>query len=104
MKYDIAKPARQVAMVLDLNKCLGCHTCSVACKKMWNTDSGTDYSYWNNVETLPGKGFPKQWHEIGGRTDDGDVTALKIFYCLGVGHPHERRRVRVDHGDSAPSQ
>jgi len=78
MKYAIEKPARQVAMVLDLNKCLGCHTCSVACKKMWNTDSGTDYSYWNNVETLPGKGFPKQWHEIGGRTGSGDVKRGKV--------------------------
>ena len=55
MKYEVTKPLRQVAMVLDLNKCLGCHTCSVACKKLWNTDTGTDYSYWNNVETLPGK-------------------------------------------------
>ena len=78
MKYEIAKPERQVAMVLDLNKCLGCHTCSVACKKLWNTDSGTDYSYWNNVETLPGKGYPKQWHEIGGRTDEGTVKRGKI--------------------------
>jgi len=78
MRYEIAKPARQIAMVLDLNKCLGCHTCSVACKKMWNTDSGTDYSYWNNVETLPGKGFPKQWHEIGGRTDSGEVKRGKV--------------------------
>lgn len=78
MKYAIAKPERQVAMVLDLNKCLGCHTCSVACKKMWNTDEGTDYSYWNNVETLPGKGFPKQWDAIGGRTSEGAVKQGKI--------------------------
>ena len=46
---------RQVAMVMDLNKCLGCQTCTIACKKMWNTDQGTDYAYWNNVETMPGK-------------------------------------------------
>ena len=78
MRYESEKPDRQVAMVLDLNKCLGCHTCSVACKKMWNTDSGTDYSYWNNVETLPGKGFPKQWEEIGGRTSEGEVKRGKV--------------------------
>lgn len=69
---------RQVSMVLDLNKCLGCHTCSIACKKMWNTDQGTDYAYWNNVETMPGKGFPANYPEIGGRTDQGEVKRGKI--------------------------
>lgn len=64
---------RQVAMVLDLNKCLGCHTCTIACKKLWNRDAGTDYAYWNNVESLPGKGYPKQWVAHGGRTDRGEV-------------------------------
>ncbi|BFM15641.1 nitrate reductase subunit beta [Maricurvus nonylphenolicus] len=72
---------RQVAMVLDLNKCLGCHTCSVACKKLWNKDEGTDYTYWNNVETRSagnGAGYPKMWEEIGGRTETGDVKRGKI--------------------------
>ncbi len=78
MRYEVEKPDRQVAMVMDLNKCLGCHTCSVACKKMWNTDEGTDYTYWNNVETMPGKGFPKQWDEIGGRTETGEVKRGKV--------------------------
>lgn len=78
MKYDIQKPQRQVAMVLDLNKCLGCHTCSVACKKLWNTDTGSDYTYWNNVETHPGKGYPAQWQEIGGRTAQGTVKKGEI--------------------------
>ncbi|MDI6926966.1 hypothetical protein QMN62_26955, partial [Escherichia coli] len=25
----------QVAMVLNLDKCIGCHTCSVTCKNIW---------------------------------------------------------------------
>ncbi len=73
MKYNVPTPKRQVAMVLDLNKCLGCHTCSVACKKLWNSDDGTDYTYWNNVETMPGKGYPAQWPQTGGRTATGEV-------------------------------
>ena len=65
---------RQIAMVMDLNKCLGCQTCTVSCKKLWNQDEGTDYAYWNNVETLPGTGYPKHWSEIGGRDDKGGVV------------------------------
>lgn len=69
---------RQLAMVLDLNKCLGCHTCSVACKKLWNTDAGTDYAYWNSVETLPGRGYPRNWQDGGGRTAGGEVRRGRL--------------------------
>jgi DMSO reductase family type II enzyme iron-sulfur subunit len=65
--------ARQVAMVMDLNKCLGCQTCTVACKKLWNRDSGAGFAYWNNVETLPGQGYPRRWRMTGGRDAAGEV-------------------------------
>ncbi len=78
MKYDIAPSKRQIAMVLDLNKCLGCQTCTIACKTLWNTDQGTDYAYWNNVETMPGKGFPAHYPDTGGRTDKGEVKRGQI--------------------------
>jgi len=65
--------SRQLGMVMDLNKCLGCQTCTVACKKLWNTDTGTGYAYWNNVETLPGKGYPADWQSSGGRGENGAV-------------------------------
>ena len=58
---------RQIAMVMDLNKCIGCQTCTVACKVQWTNRNGRDYMYWNNVETAPGKGYPKNWQESGGR-------------------------------------
>ena len=60
-------------MVMDLNKCLGCQTCTVACKKQWNQEQGSDYTSWHNVATLHGKGYPKNWHEEGGRTAGGEV-------------------------------
>ncbi len=69
---------RQVAMVMDLNKCLGCQTCTVACKKLWNRDTGTDYVYWNNVETLPGQGYPRRWQETGGREAGGAVKRGEV--------------------------
>lgn len=58
---------RQVRMVFDLNKCLGCQTCTSACKSMWTDhNQGQMYMYWNNVETQPGRGYPKNWKTLGG--------------------------------------
>jgi len=50
-------------MVFHLDKCIGCHTCSIACKNIWTDRKGTDYMWWNNVETKPGTGFPTQWED-----------------------------------------
>lgn len=61
---------RQLAMVMDLNKCIGCQTCTVACKTQWTNRNGREGMYWNNVETKPGMGFPKNWEELGGGFDD----------------------------------
>ena len=51
----------QVGMVLNLDKCIGCHTCSVTCKNVWTSRDGVEYAWFNNVETKPGVGYPKQW-------------------------------------------
>jgi len=53
----------QVSMVMNLDKCIGCHTCSVTCKNTWTNRPGAEYMYWNNVETKPGIGYPKQWED-----------------------------------------
>jgi dimethylsulfide dehydrogenase subunit beta/complex iron-sulfur molybdoenzyme family reductase subunit beta len=55
---------RQYAMVMDLNKCLGCHTCSISCKKQWTDHDGMGYMYWNNVETRPGAGYPRNFDSL----------------------------------------
>ncbi|HXV74425.1 MAG TPA: nitrate reductase subunit beta, partial [Sphingomonadales bacterium] len=51
----------QIAMVLNLDKCIGCHTCSVTCKNVWTNREGMEYAWFNNVETKPGVGYPKEW-------------------------------------------
>ena len=51
----------QIAMVLNLDKCIGCHTCSVTCKQVWTSRQGMEYAWFNNVETKPGIGYPKDW-------------------------------------------
>ncbi len=56
-------------MVMDLNKCIGCHTCTIACKTQWTNRNGRDYMYWNNVETHPGQGYPRGYQTMGGGFD-----------------------------------
>jgi nitrate reductase beta subunit len=53
----------QVSMIFHLDKCIGCHTCSVACKNIWTDRPGAEYMWWNNVETKPGTGFPTLWED-----------------------------------------
>jgi nitrate reductase beta subunit len=50
-------------MVFHLDKCIGCHTCSVACKNIWTDRKGAEYMWWNNVETKPGTGYPGNWED-----------------------------------------
>jgi nitrate reductase beta subunit len=50
-------------MVFHLDKCIGCHTCSIACKNIWTDRKGAGYMWWNNVETKPGTGFPTAWED-----------------------------------------
>lgn len=55
------KVRAQIGMVLNLDKCIGCHTCSITCKNVWTSREGVEYAWFNNVETKPGVGFPKEW-------------------------------------------
>ncbi|MBK7874239.1 MAG: nitrate reductase subunit beta [Planctomycetes bacterium] len=85
----------QVAMVFHLDKCIGCHTCSVACKNVWTDRPGAEYMWWNNVETKPGTGYPTRWEdqerykggwkvgkggELGLRSQNKVDAFLKLFY------------------------
>ncbi|MFZ2624089.1 MAG: nitrate reductase subunit beta [Propionibacterium sp.] len=57
------KVMAQIAMVMNLDKCIGCHTCSVTCKQAWTNREGTEYMWFNNVETRPGVGYPRGWED-----------------------------------------
>jgi nitrate reductase beta subunit len=57
------KVRAQIAMVMNLDKCIGCHTCSVTCKNVWTNRDGQEYAWFNNVETKPGIGYPKSWED-----------------------------------------
>jgi nitrate reductase beta subunit len=43
------KVRAQIAMVLNLDKCIGCHTCSITCKNVWTSREGVEYAWFNTV-------------------------------------------------------
>ncbi len=70
-----------MTMVFHMDKCIGCHTCSIACKNVWTDRKGAEYMWWNNVETKPGTGYPTKWEDQeiyqGGWEKNGETVSLK---------------------------
>ena len=75
-------------MVFHLDKCIGCHTCSVACKNIWTDRKGSEYMWWNNVETKPGTGYPTLWENQekykGGFEENNGKLRLKLQSKMGT--------------------
>ncbi len=75
-----------MSMLFHLDKCIGCHTCSIACKNLWTDRKGAEYMWWNNVETRPGTGYPTQWENQerfnGGWEWDGKALRLRLHSRL----------------------
>ena len=72
----------QFAFVFNLDKCIGCHTCSVTCKNTWTNRKGVEYVWFNNVESKPGIGYPQavgkpgkveRWLETGQRQAGAEI-------------------------------
>jgi nitrate reductase beta subunit len=59
--YPESRPRRQFAAVFDINKCIACQTCTLACKTTWTSGKGQEYMLWNNVETKPYGCYPLAW-------------------------------------------
>ena len=62
-KRLVVAVAPQMGMVMNLDKCIGCHTCSVTCKQAWTNRAGMEYVWFNNVETRPGQGYPRRYED-----------------------------------------
>jgi nitrate reductase beta subunit len=59
--YEEAHPQWQFAFVFNINRCIACQTCTMACKSTWTFSKGQEYMWWNNVETKPYGGYPNNW-------------------------------------------
>jgi len=59
--YPEARPKKQFAAIFDINKCIECQTCTLACKTTWTSGKGQEYMLWNNVETKPYGFYPLGW-------------------------------------------
>jgi ethylbenzene hydroxylase subunit beta/complex iron-sulfur molybdoenzyme family reductase subunit beta len=77
---------RQLVWVFDLNRCIGCQTCSVACKVLWTQGDDTDHMWWCTVNTQPGRGTPRDWETMGGGYDaNGKLVAGRLPTAEEVG-------------------
>jgi nitrate reductase beta subunit len=89
--YPEARPKRQFAAVFDINKCIACQTCTLACKTTWTSGKGQEYMLWNNVETKPYGFYPLTWdlkmlEALGDQEwDSGEYTGRTLFEAARAG-------------------
>src|SRR5689334_9142012 len=59
--HEERHPKWQFAFVFNPNRCIGCQTCTMACKSTWTFSKGQEHMWWTNVETKPFGGYPQHW-------------------------------------------
>jgi nitrate reductase beta subunit len=59
--YEARFPDRQFAFVFNINRCIACQSCTMACKSTWTFNKGQEHMWWANVETKPYGGYPRFW-------------------------------------------
>ncbi len=94
-------PARQFVAVFNINRCIGCQTCTGACKATWTFSKGQEYMWWNNVESKPYGSYPKYWdvrilqqldqaHQAAGRpgawtvAEPGEESAYGVYQGMTI--------------------
>jgi nitrate reductase / nitrite oxidoreductase, beta subunit len=90
--FEEAHPEKQFVAIFNINRCIGCQTCTGACKATWTFSKGQEYMWWNNVETKPYGGYPQHWD-------------IKILQKLDEAHKSAGVKASWDtrqQGDEAP--
>ena len=79
--YPESRPKKQFAAVFDINKCIACQTCTLACKTTWTSGKGQEYMLWNNVESKPYGCYPLAWDlkllNMLGRAESGTARCTR---------------------------
>jgi nitrate reductase beta subunit len=89
--YPEKRPRRQFAAVFDVNKCIACQSCTLACKTTWTCGKGQEYMLWNNVETKPYGFYPLAWDlklldSLGAQDwKGGEYTGQTLFEAAEAG-------------------
>jgi len=88
--YPEARPRRQFAAVFDINKCIACQTCTLACKTTWTSGRGQETMLWNNVESKPYGGYPLAWdlrllQQLDGQSWQGSTYAGRTIFEAAPG-------------------
>jgi nitrate reductase beta subunit len=89
--YPESRPKRQFAAVFDINKCIACQTCTLACKTTWTSGKGQEYMLWNNVETKPYGFYPLTWdlkmlEALGDQQwESGEYNGRTLFEAANAG-------------------
>jgi nitrate reductase / nitrite oxidoreductase, beta subunit len=84
--YPAAYPKRQFAFVFNINRCIACQTCTMACKSTWTFSKGQEHMWWANVETKPYGGYPQFW----------DMKILRLLEKANPGGQHWSGKVSND--------
>src|SRR3990167_102342 len=91
--YEDNRPKRQFAAVFNINRCIACQTCTMACKSTWTFNKGQEFMWWNNVETKPYGGFPQSW----------DVKTLKLIDSPdNIWYTDDKDKETSQYGTGAP--
>jgi nitrate reductase beta subunit len=88
--HEQAAPKEQFAFVININRCIGCQTCTGACKATWTFSKGQEYMWWNNVESKPYGGYPQHWD-------------IKILQLLDDAHKAANKSAEWDGTKAAPN-
>jgi nitrate reductase beta subunit len=76
--YESTFPRRQFAFVFNINRCIACQSCTMACKSTWTFSKGLEHMWWANVETKSYGGYPQFW----------DVKILDLLEKANPGGQH----------------
>ena len=87
--FEEKHPKWQFAFVFNINRCIACQTCSMACKSTWTFSKGQEFMWWNRVEHMPYGGYPQSWDK-------------KILNMLDDVNPNRQRWATANTGPKAP--